>query len=365
MLPKYRLNVTLLISEVQSILRLFLICLILIFAALAAGCSTVNPLIMRDLSVNLYWPSKPDTPKIQFLREIKGPEEIIPDKSRMQKIAEMFTGDGSSILELISPSSVAISDDNVLYIADTFAGAIHRYDLISRDISYITLAGDVQLASPVAVAVDYERNLYVSDSINAKVYKFNSAGILIKDIAPLEGFKRPAGIAISSNGEKFVADALANKLHKFSPNDDYLGEFPKYSKGEDLNTPSHVAIDKADNVYVTDAMNFSVKIYDKDGNFIRRIGEAGDVPGSFSRPKGVALDSDGNIYVVDANHDNIQIFNRDGQLLLFFGSSGSGPGQFYLPNGIYIDRMDRIFLADTFNRRVQVFKYLKTGGKYE
>jgi DNA-binding beta-propeller fold protein YncE len=320
---------------------------------------------MSDSSVNLYWPPKPDPPRIRFLREIKGPEDIFPDKSRVQRLTEMLTGDNGLILELLTPSAVTVSEDNVLYISDTFSGVVHRYNLTSREVSYIFQAGDEQLTSPVAVAIDHEQNLYVSDSINAKVYKFNSQGLFIGTLIPPDGFKRPAGIAITPSGGKLIVDALANKLHHFSSQDKYLGDFPNPTGGEELNTPSHVAVDSGGNVYITDAMNFVVRLYDKSGNFVRRIGEAGDVPGSFSRPKGLALDSDNNIYVVDANHDNIQIFNRSGQLLLYFGSNGQSPGQFYLPNGIFIDRSDRIFIADTFNRRIQVFKYLKAGATHE
>jgi DNA-binding beta-propeller fold protein YncE len=109
-------------------------------------------------------------------------------------------------------------------------------------------------------------------------------------------------------------------------------------------------------------MNFVIRVYDSTGKFLKRIGEIGDVPGSFARPKGVAVDSMGNIYVVDANHDNFQIFNQDGRLLLFIGKNGSAPGEFILPSGIHIDSNDRIFIADTFNRRIQVFQLLKAGG---
>lgn len=339
--------------------------LALVVVPVLSGCSTVEPLVMNDPSISLFWPPKPDPPRIQYLREIIGPEDIFPVKSNVQKFTEMITGDNRMVVELLTPSAVTVSDDNIMYIADTFAGIVHRYDLESRDVSYFAQAGDEQFSSPVAVAVDNDQNLYVSDSVNAKLYKFNSSGTFIAAIAPPEGFKRPAGIAITTSGEKYVVDALANTLHKFSSKDLHLGEFPKTSEREKLNTPSYVAVDSDANVYLTDAMNFVIRLYDKEGNFIRQMGEVGDVPGSFARPKGIALDSERNIYVVDANHDNTQIFNRNGQLLLFFGKYGSGPGQFYLPNGIHIDRKDRIFIADTFNRRIQVFRFLKTGGKNE
>jgi sugar lactone lactonase YvrE len=313
---------------------------------------------MNDPSVNLVWPPTPSPPKIQYLREIIGPEDIFPVKGRVQKLTEIITGDNRELIDLLTPSAVTVSSDDVLYIADTFAGIIHRYNLVSREVSYILKAGDERMESPVAVAVDQQQNLYVSDSINTKVYKFSQGGSFLKELVPPKGFKRPAGIAITANGEKYVVDVLANKLHKFARDDQYLGEFPKITDKVELNTPSNVAVDDDGNVYLTDAMNFEVKLFDKEGNFIRKIGQVGDVPGSFARPKGVALDSDKNIYVVDATHDNTQIFNKNGQLLLYFGESGTNPGQFYLPNGIFIDRQDRIFIADTFNRRIQVFKFL-------
>lgn len=345
--------------------RLTLLFIVSLFATTFNGCTVVKPFVMLDASVNIYWPPSPDPPRIRYLLSINGPEDIVPEKSKMQKITEILTGDNRVLIDLLTPSAVTISEDNILYIADTFAGIIHRYDLGTREVSYVTSAGDEQLVSPVALALDREQNLYISDSVNSKVYKLSKNGYLLGTIAPAEGFKRPAGIAITASGEKLIVDAVANKLHKFSDNDLHLGEFTKNVMGDELNTPSFVSVDRAGNVYLTDAMNFVVRLYDKDGNFLRRIGEVGDVPGTFARPKGIAVDSDRNIYVVDATHDNVQIFNKDGQLLLYFGSSGADPGQFYLPSGIFIDSQDRIFIADTFNRRVQVFQYLKTGGRNE
>ncbi len=343
-------------------LRNFLFCSL---ALLIAGCSNVEPLLMHDSAIKAVWPPPPNTPRISFLRNINGPEDIYPQKTRLQTLSEMVTGDTRLGQELITPYSVTISDAGVLYIADTTAGLIHRYDLINRDVAYIGRAGDDLLGSPVAVALDRHDTLYVSDSINAKVYKFDAKGEFIGVMAPPAGFGRPAGIVVTTSGDKYVVDAVAHKLYKFAHDDSYIGEFPRNQIGEELNTPTHVATDRNGNVYVTDAMNFIIRVYDKDGTFIRRIGGVGDVPGNFARPKGIALDSDNNLYVVDANHDNFQIFDQEGRLLLFVGGNGSAPGEFYLPSGIHIDGHDRIFVADTFNRRIQVFQFLKAGKKNE
>jgi sugar lactone lactonase YvrE len=341
------------------------LCCLAIFVALSAGCSAVEPLLLRDPTINLVWPSPPDNPRIRYLRDIKGPEDIFPAKTRIQEFSELLTGDSRQMLELMTPYSVTTDDHDLLFIADPTAGVVHRYDLKAREVAYIVRAGDELLQSPVAVALDSEGNLFVSDSQLAKVFKYSSSGEFKQEVVPPGGFRRPAGIAISPTGEMFVVDVLANKLLKFNRNLVFVSDFPAILEGEELNTPSHVAIGKDGKVYVTDAMNFYVRVYDPNGHQVRRIGGIGDVPGTFARPKGLALDSEQNIYIVDATHDNFQVFNQEGQLLIFVGNSGDGAGGFYLPSGIHIDRFNRVFIADTFNRRIQLFQLLNTGGKHE
>ena len=327
------------------------------------GCTAVEPLVLRDPKINLSWPLPPNSPRIRFLRTINGPDDVVAAPGKVQRLFEMVTGEGKLKVDFDAPYGIAGDGDSVVYIADVGVGLVHKYDLNNREISYIIQAGDDELSSPVGVAVDHNKNLYVADSVNAKVYKYNQKGQFLRELKCDAGFKRPAGIAVNSRNEKFVVDVLAHKLYVFDSEDKFISDFPKAKKGEELNYPSNVVIDRADNVYVTDSMNFTIKVYNREGDLLRKIGQIGDSPGSFARPKGIAVDSDQHLYVVDATLDNFQIFNPEGKLLLFIGKNGGKAGEFYLPSGIYIDKHDRIFIADTYNRRIQVFQYLKEGGK--
>ncbi|ABQ26110.1 6-bladed beta-propeller [Geotalea uraniireducens] len=339
--------------------RLFLV---LVFFTIF-GCTTVEPLVLRDTKIDLAWPLPPNSPRIRFLRTINGPDNIITAPGKVQHLFEMVTGESRLKVDFDAPYGITGDGESVLYIADTGVGLVHRYDLINREVGYIVQAGDEEMSSPVGVAVDGEKNLYVADSVNAKVYKYNKKGQFLRELKYEAGFKRPAGIAVNSRNEKFIVDVLAHKLYIFGEDDRFIRDFPKMKKGEELNYPSNVAIDRADNVYVTDSMNFTIKVYNREGDLQRTIGQIGDSPGSFARPKGIAVDSDQQIYVVDATLDNFQIFNQKGNLLQLIGKNGGGAGEFYLPSGIYIDKHDRIFVTDTYNRRIQVFQYLKEGGK--
>lgn len=131
-----------------------------------------------------------------------------------------------------------------------------------------------------------------------------------------------------------------------------------------FNFPVHLCLDNSqsqytNSLYIVDAMNFRIQVFNKAGVFIKSFGKLGNGIGDFARPKGIALDSEGHIYVVDALFDVVQIFDQTGQVLLAFGGSGSCNGNFYLPADILIDNQDRIYIVDSGNRRIQIFQYLK------
>src|SRR5207248_2424334 len=126
--------------------------------------------------------------------------------------------------------------------------------------------------------------------------------------------------------------------------------------------PTFVAV-SPDGVFVADTMNARVVEVDKEGKFIRQIGERGDRFGQFDKPKGVATDSFGNLYVVDSFFSAIQIFNRDAKLLLFFAGPGDSPGFLANPAGIAIDAQNRIYVANGLNFRVDVYQLVNTSAE--
>jgi DNA-binding beta-propeller fold protein YncE len=52
--------------------------------------------------------------------------------------------------------------------------------------------------------------------------------------------------------------------------------------------------------------------FDKDGKFIKSWGAKGTGQGQFNAIRGIAIDAKGNVYVADAGNKRIQIFDGDG-----------------------------------------------------
>jgi len=333
-----------------------------LMAVTSLGCAAakLDPAAWQDKRIDLVWPRAPEKARVRLLRVINGPEDVVvTEKGRVGKFFDFMLGTSNENPGFFTPHCMAADGNGLIYIADPSLGVVHRYDLASREVSYIYQAGARQLASPVGVALDNDGSIYVTDSQLGAVFKFDRKGAYIGELDGKGKFKSPAGIALTSTGDKVIADMRANKVFLFGKDDVYKGEFPGPDFPGTLSTPTYVAIDSADTIYVTDSMNFTVRVFDSQGKYIRSVGQIGDAPGSFARPKGIAVDSDRNLYVLDAIFGVFQIFDAKGQLLLYVSQEGTLPGELMLPSGIFIDRDDRIYVADTFNHRIQLFQYLK------
>jgi len=334
--------------------------LLLLLSVASCSHQRAKSEFFSDIGTPQVWPSAPEQPRVKLLKVFTGPDEFAAPKGAISSLFELVTGEHPQSVGLMTPAGIVSDGERFIYIADPSARLVHKIDFVDNEVTYITHSGSEPLASPVGVALDSFGNFYVTDSVKAKVYKFNKDSEYLGALG--EGvveFQRPAGIAIGRNDYKYVADVLANKIIVFDNKDRFLREFPNSPEINNLNKPVNVSVDRNGNVYVTDAFNFSVKMFDPSGNLVKTIGAVGDGPGTFARPKGVALDSESHIYIIDANFDNFQIFNQAGQLLLYVGTTGKRPGQFFMPNGIYIDHEDRIYVSDSYNQRLQIFQYLK------
>lgn len=91
-------------------------------------------------------------------------------------------------------------------------------------------------------------------------------------------------------------------------------EIEKPANDEDaavLGRPLALACD-AERVYIADAVDRAIKVFSKNGRFLRSFGRKGDGPGEFSLPSGVAV-AGGLIAVADKLNGRVQMFDGDGK----------------------------------------------------
>ena len=123
--------------------------------------------------------------------------------------------------------------------------------------------------------------------------------------------------------------------------------------------PHGLAVDRRDNIWLTDVGLHQVFKFDHSGKLLLSVGERG-VPGPdgshFNRPTDVATADDGSFYVSDGYlNSRVAAFSPEGRFLFEWGTKGGGPGQFNVPHGIALDSSGRVYVADRGNARLQVF----------
>ncbi|CAD6206571.1 GSCOCG00010052001-RA-CDS [Cotesia congregata] len=126
-------------------------------------------------------------------------------------------------------------------------------------------------------------------------------------------------------------------------------------KNNNLCRPWGVACDKEGHIIVADRSNNQIKVYDQNGNFMRKFGTRGSGPGQFDRPAGIVVDERNRIIVADKDNHRIQIVSKYGDYLLAFGEKGMRNGQFNYPWDVAVNTRCDIVVSDTRNHRIQLF----------
>ena len=166
----------------------------------------------------------------------------------------------------------------------------------------------------------------------------------------------PRSVTTDSRQRVIVTDAAAHSLH-------VLSQTAKDSfqivggPGRRLQSPSGVAVDGADNIYVSDSERGVVLVYDSEGVFVRTIGSFGD-EGLFERPTGIAIDRKaGHLYVLDPPRHVLFILDLEGKVLARVGATDSTrsgfstrigsdePGRFNDPEAVLVHN-DEVVVLD-------------------
>lgn len=170
-------------------------------------------------------------------------------------------------------------------------------------------------------------------------------------------FNDPTGIAITE-GEVFVADARNGRIQVFDLDGNFKRQFGRPGKepGE-LGRPMNLTVHGGE-LYVPEYFNDRIQVFGLDGTPKRIIGGPGSGPGEFSAPGGVAVAANGDLFVADFYGQRVQHLKPDGAFIRQWGTTGRtghATGSFYYPTDVALDQTGDIYMADGYGNRIQVF----------
>lgn len=224
-------------------------------------------------------------------------------------------------ISIPSPISIDISGSS-LYVGskDGFVGV---YDLNGNLIKKVWTA-DPNYHRPVSIATAGDL-IYISDYLGGVIDVVDGSGNLVRQI----DVEHPMGIAING-GLLYAIDRVLTldpssgeymegaEIKVFDLNGNLLKRFGSYGVGEGMFIrPFDIEVDPVDNIYgvddsgriyVSDSNASGIQVFDPDGNF---LGAVYDSANPISVPKGIALSPDGRLFIVSMQQSAVKIFGID------------------------------------------------------
>ncbi len=128
----------------------------------------------------------------------------------------------------------------------------------------------------------------------------------------------------------------------------------KGDKPGELVSPIGIAINKKDEVFVTDLNNARVQKFSAEGTYMGGFDLPWDTPKrKSSQAGGIAVDDNGLIYRSFMVQHKVRAYTETGTLVQEWGKPGNGDGDFSWPGGIVLGPGETVFVADQNNHRVQ------------
>jgi hypothetical protein len=277
-----------------------------------------------------------------------------------------------SVGQFIQPRGIAVDTAGNVYVIDAGGSSPGQIQKFDADGNFITMIGANNdnpdgFITGYRITVDTSGNVYATDGATERtsnlVKKFNSGGTFQFAFGGRGSGNGqfanpgPAGVAVKSSGEIYVADPGNNRVQKFSSTGTFVSAIGSSGSGDgQFSNPVGIAIDSAGNLYVADTGNNRIQKFNNADTFVTKWGTSGTGNGEFAGPNGVAVDNAGTVYVADIGNNRVQLFSTSGTFVEVVGSAGSGDGQFMGPEDVASNTAGTFFyVLDGGNFRVQKF----------
>ena len=337
-----------------------------------------------------------------------------------------YNGDGerADLAQLNGPAGLAFDKDNNLFVAEIQNNTIRRIDAETGIISTVAGCGlkgfdgdggfavNSKLDGPEGVFVDSHGNIYIADTNNERIRKVNSHTGIIHTIAGTgeagyngdniqardSKLNHPSGVVVDTNGNIYFNDYKNDRVRKINSEGiistfagtgiyGYSGDNGPADKSQ-INDVYGLAMDRYDNIYIMDSLNFAVRKVDAKSGIISTVigkGKPGPIIefesindsfiGGVEHAKGeigmqvahaVEVGKKGNIILADTASHRIRMVDFKQNLIYTIAGNGkpgcSGDDGCALDaclgvHGLRVDSHNNLYFVDFHNHVIRMIRF--------
>ena len=268
------------------------------------------------------------------------------------------------------------SNDKRLYAVDRDGNRIQVFDKNGKFLFKFGEKGqgNGQFLVPYGLDVDVRGHVWVADRGNHRIQQFDSEGNFISKFGNSDGhpsskpgkFDNPRHVEVDKALKfVYVADSKNNRIQQFDINGTFVKAIGHFgSKLGEFDLPTTIEMDSRGNFFVNERGNERVQKFDNNWDPILAWGSKGSSNDQFCHMEHLALDKFDNVYVTDPQSDpgcsmepRVLKFDNNGTFITKFGSVGTEPGQFRDPEHLAVDNEGKVYVSDRKNNKIQVFSY--------
>ena len=229
-------------------------------------------------------------------------QKVFQDTDNQYDALSIFRVPADGQLAAISPSTATANQTSPQEPVSAFEGGTGK--------------GHGEFDKPRGVTVDASGNVYVADGGNSRIQKFSPEGKFLGSYGRVgtgDGeLREPDGVAVDASGNIYVTDAVNQRLVKFNSDGNFVGQWGGPEPG--FAGPRDIAVGPDKLIYVLDQGRARVVKMNSKGETVGHWGQSGSGDGQFNNPTGLAVSGE-RVYVADAGNNRIQIFDVDGKFI--------------------------------------------------
>ena len=257
-----------------------------------------------------------------------------------------------------NPKGIAVNSKGLIAVTDYNKHCILMFDKEGNYLRKFGSRGEKagELKGPSGLTFVDDDNILVAEELNHRIQQLNvQTGNVVKSFGSKglrDGeFETPVNVCIDDVGRIAVVDYHNKKIQVFTKDGEFLFIFGD-SGAEKILCP-FACIFHEKRFIVCDAAYHCLKVFDRKGKFLCKIGKKGNGDGQLNLPWNLCAEKCGNhrtILVCDYLNDRIVQFSVEG----FF--TGKSVGELPRPRNIATTPDGRILVTDSKDKKVSILK---------